>query len=222
MLSKTQFNISPKVFNAAKEAVPTIDSKLTLNQPTGDFFYDPWQIKPEFKNTVWEEVLDSLPLDKGEARLIKLVPQQTYSGHADIDDRWHVALSGDQSYLIDLDGMKLHKTDADGSWYDMDAGRIHTAANFGGQLRVQLVVRKLLLKNNIDNSIRVTIDPAGDTTWHRYNFDLIFSPWLNRANKAGDISDFTFQGNTIRFNIDPTALESFKNIVTADFRIDYA
>jgi hypothetical protein len=68
MLSKTQFNISPKVFNAAKEAVPAIDSKLTLNQPTGDFFYDPWQIKPEFKNTVWEEVLDSLPLDKGEAR----------------------------------------------------------------------------------------------------------------------------------------------------------
>jgi hypothetical protein len=222
MLFKTQFNVSPQVFNAAKDAVPTINSKLTLNQPTGDFFYDPWAITPEFKNTVWEEILDSLPFDKGEARLIELAPQQTYSGHADIDDRWHLALSGDQSYLIDLDGMKVHKTDADGSWYDMDAGRIHTAANFGGRLRIQLVVRKLLLKNNIDNSIQVTIDPAGDTTWHRYNFDLIFSPWLNRANKTGDISHFNFQGNSIKFNINPDALESFKSIVTSDFRIDYA
>ena len=222
MLSKTQFTVPLKIFNIAKDSIPSIGSKLSLNQPTGDFFYDTWEIKSEFKNTVWEEVLDSLPLEKGEARLIELAPQQTYSSHADIDDRWHLALSGDQSYLIDLDEMKIHKTDPNGDWYYMDAGRIHSAANFGGHSRIQLVVRKLLLKNNIDNSVQVTINPAGDTTWHRHNFDLIFSPWLNRANKAGDISHFNFQGNSIRFNINPSVLEYFKNIVTTDFKVDYA
>jgi hypothetical protein len=222
MLSKTQFNVPLQVFNSAKGSVPAVSSKLSLNRPTGDFFYDPWEIKPEFKNTIWEEILDSLPLDKGEARLIELGPQQTYSSHADIDDRWHLALSDDQSYLIDLDEMKVHKPDADGSWYYMDAGRIHTAANFGGRPRLQLVVRKLLFKNIIANGIQVTIEPSGDTTWHRYNFDLIFSPWLNRANKTGDISHFNFQGNSIKFNINPSALACFKNIVTDDFKVVYA
>jgi hypothetical protein len=47
----------------------------------------------------------------------------SYTSHADIDDRWHLSLTAEQSYLIDLDNMQMHKIDIDGYWYDMDAGK---------------------------------------------------------------------------------------------------
>jgi hypothetical protein len=221
MLTKTNHVVSVEALNLARFNIPAFDSKLTINQPTGNFFYEPWEIKTEFKNTVWEEILSSLESDIGEARLIKLEPQQAYSSHADIDDRWHLSLESDQSYLIDLDDMVVHNLESNGTWYFMDAGRIHTAGNFGGTTRVQLVVRKLLLKNKILNPVKVIINPVGDTTWYRYNFDLIVSPWLNRANKVGDISNFNFQGNTITFDISQSALACFKEIVTPNFKVSY-
>ena len=32
------------------------EGKNVLNKPTGNFFYDPWEIVPEYKDTVLDEL----------------------------------------------------------------------------------------------------------------------------------------------------------------------
>ena len=57
--------------------------KHDLTQQTGDFFYDPWELKQEYKDTVWEEIWCSLPGDTGQARIIVLESPSCYTQHAD-------------------------------------------------------------------------------------------------------------------------------------------
>ena len=54
MLTSTNYTVNPKLFQEACHHLPTGEMKTTINQPTGDFFYDPWIIKDEYKGTVWE------------------------------------------------------------------------------------------------------------------------------------------------------------------------
>ena len=193
--------------------------KLILNQPTGNFFYDPWIIKPEFVGTIWEDVLTSLPLDKGEARLITLKPGTSYYSHADTDDRWHLNLKSEYGFLCDLDHQEMYLLNPDGIWYDMDAGRIHSAVNFGHIDRVQLVVRQLLKSNILKNPINIKIRIKESSPDYRYQFDRTVSPWLNRANKKGIISNFKFLDTEVSFDVEADELYSLKNIVPALFEI---
>jgi hypothetical protein len=198
MLTRTEHQITQLMMDRMIDSLPDIDHRLTLNRPTGDFFYDAWEINPEFKNTVWEEILSTLP-EHGEARIIKLKEGQCYTIHADIDDRWHLNIAGGNSYLVDLMSKTMYPTINHTSWFLMNAGILHSAVNFGNEDRYQLVVRKLLEKNIISEGITVTIS---DANIHRYYFDQIYSPWLNYANKEGIISDFKFDGNTVSFVVD--------------------
>jgi hypothetical protein len=196
--------------------------KTSLNEPTGNFFYDPWVIKNEFRGTIWDELLASLPYPTGEARIINMLHGTTYMAHADIDDRWHYNLQSQRGYLIDLCNNTMFPLEPDGFWYEMDAGKIHVAANFGSIERLQLVVRKLLTPTTQTDLVSITMSFANEEQFNkRYIFDNIISPWLNRANKECSIKDFSASSTIIKFKLDKAKLESFKGIITEDFIVTY-
>lgn len=220
MLSPTNYTVNTSLFQEACIQLPTGNMKTTINQPTGNFFYDHWILKDEYKGTVWETLYNSLPASKGEARIIILDPAHCYQTHADIDDRYHLNILGDNSYLIDLVRDTMHPLSQDGIWYDMDASFLHTATNFGRKARVQLVVRKLLKRNKLSNPVEVSLATSMENTNHaRFLFDNTMSPWFNEANKLGFINSFA-QGNvSITFNIEQDKLESFKRMLPKEFKI---
>lgn len=198
------------------------DSKIrsAVNQPTGDFFYDPWVIKSNLKNTVFEELLGSLPCEIGEARFAILKPGGCYQSHADIDDRYHLNLQGEWSYLIDLDSQTMFKTVPDGYWYTMDTSPHHVAANFGSIPRIQLVVRHLLTRNSLSDPILVSIDPIPEHAEKaRFVFDEFISPWLNLANKAGTITDFETDLKGVKFKVEIKELSTLQQLIPKQFRL---
>lgn len=196
MLTTTEYQISQEQLELAQQSIPnSAGSRISLNSPTGDFFYDTWKINAEYQGTIWEEILSTLP-PHGEARIIKLKEGECYTIHADIDDRWHLNITGENSYLVDLLSKTMYPTLNYHCWFLMDAGLLHSAVNFGNKDRYQLVVRKLLEKNNFTDGIEVSVPNANV---HRYHFDQIYSPWLNSANKQGIIRNFKFDGNTVSF-----------------------
>ena len=145
MLTKTEFSFDINLLIPLLADVKWDDKqRCQLNSPTGNWLYDPYVIKDEWRNTAFEDLLKLISKQYmlGEARLIKLSPGTCYLAHTDIDDRIHINIIGnDQSYLIDLDTQKLFRTVADNSVYYMDASHRHVAANFGSYDRVQLVIR---------------------------------------------------------------------------------
>jgi hypothetical protein len=218
MLTPTNYTVDTSLFQQACNSLPKSDMKTTINQPTGDFFYDPWVLKDEYKDTVWETLYNSLSVIKGEARIIILDPARCYQIHSDIDDRYHLNILGEECYLIDLVREQLHRLAQDGMWYDMDAGMLHTAANFGRRARVQLVVRKLLKRNKLVNPVAVTLSTTiTNPDDARFVFDNTISPWLNESNKLGFINDFSYSATGVKFNVEQTKLDSLRNILTSEF-----
>jgi hypothetical protein len=209
MLSKTNYSVDVKLLQEANIQSSNEGMKTTINQPTGDFFYDPWILKDEYKGTVWETLYNSLPVTKGEARIIILDPGQCYQTHADIDDRYHLTIQAEKCYLIDLDFDETHELDSDGIWYEMDAGLLHTATNFGRCARVQLVVRKLLKKNKLKTPVEIALSTTiSNTDDARFVFDNTLSPWFNEANKLGFINNFDHSPISIKFNIDRKSIKN--------------
>jgi hypothetical protein len=220
MLTKTNYTVSIAILQEVQSELPTIDSRLVLNQPMGSFFYDPWEIKPEYSGTVWEKILDSVTEAKGEARLIKLQPGEAYPSHADVDDRWHLNIVGNHSYLIDLESCKMYPTDADHTWYLMDGGVRHTAANFGAKERIQLVIRKPLPKNTIKDPVEISLtlkELVGD---RRFIFDDVVSPWLNRAYKRGIAGNFVGEDLLATFTIQAEHLAELRLLVDEHFNLE--
>lgn len=213
MIAATSFKLSKDLLNEAINSMPIFSDRLTLNTPTNRFFHDPWEIKDQFKNTVWEKVLDSLAVPKGEARLIKLPTKSCYTGHADIDDRWHLTLVSQKSYLIDLDNDIMHNTNDSGCWYHMDASRRHTAANFGNDDRIQLVVRHLLPMINLKDPVTMSIEDNPKEEESRYIFDDVISPILNALSKKHLISNISATVNSITFDIEKTSSQQLRELV---------
>ena len=210
MLVKTQYTVSI-------DDIPILEKgKHDLTVPSGDFFYDPWVLSEKYKNTVWESIWNSLPIDAGQARIIVMESPSCYTQHADIDDRYHLNLSGDQDYLIDLDNQQMHKLVKDGVWYTMDAGRLHTAISVGEHIRMQLVVRKLLTRNTLKNSVSVKLAAGGSRP--RYRFDNTMSVWLNRASKNKTISNFKQSEASVYFDVEHSLLEELESIIPKEFK----
>lgn len=194
MIQKTSYKIDINLLDLALQDLNRLDpGKLTLNYPTGNFFYDHWVIKEEYKGTIWENILNSLGESYGEARIITMPSKTNYVGHCDIDDRWHLNLTGKDCFLVDLESKKMFECLKDGYWYKMNAGLKHSAVNFGNRYRHQLVVRCLLNKTqlNTSDSKKVKFFPKiNDLDEIRYEFDNRISPLLNWANKKRYISNF--------------------------------
>jgi len=217
MLHTLPYTVNPALLNEAQGSIPSVESKLTINQPTGNFFYDPWEVKEEFKGTVWETLLNTLPLDIGEARIIALAHGTTYMSHTDIDDRYHLSITGQYSFLINVDDEKMYPTIADGQWYEMNTGLRHVAANFGSYDRAQLVIRKLLNNANLKNYSNITIKPVCENP--RFEFDDLISPWLNKINKQHLINSFNILQDGVSFNLDIDAIHELDNIDINKFKV---
>ena len=217
MLHTLPYTVDLTLLNEAQGSIPSVESKLTINQPTGNFFYDPWEVKEEFKGTVWETLLNTLPLDIGEARIIALAHGTTYMSHTDIDDRYHLSITGQYSFLINVDDEKMYPTVADGQWYEMNTGLRHVAANFGSYDRAQLVIRKLLNNVNLKNYTNITIKPVCENP--RFEFDDLISPWLNKINKQHLINNFSILQDGVSFNLDIDAIHELDNINTDKFKV---
>ena len=223
MIFNTPYTIDLDLIKESLNHIPTSD-RTTINRPKKSYFYDEWELKDEFKGTIWEKIYNSLPTKKGEARLITLDRGVNYYSHADIDDRWHLNISGEKSYLIDLDNDVMHLIEPDGKWYNMDAGRIHVGANFGSIPRTQLVIRQLLTHNDLYERlhIKVTIPMERVDSDARYRFDYKLSPWLNRANKMALIDNFNFNGiNCVEFDVERKLLNKvYEMLPDDDFNIE--
>lgn len=220
MLQRTPYLVPKELIALATESLPSDEFRHTLNEPTGNFFYDKWQLKEEYKGTVWEQLLSCLP-DIGEARIILLDPGKCYQSHADIDDRYHLNLSGTQSFLVNIETESMEKLVCDGTWYHMNAGSLHSAVNFGRTVRAQLVVRELLTKNKLKDPVPVAIVSEGVTADHaRFVFDNTISPWLNLANKNGIITDFAPSSTEVHVTIERKFITDLFNILPAHFRIE--
>ena len=221
MLTPTSHTVDIQLLKDACIQLPEGGMKTSINRPTGNFFYDAWELKDEYKGTVWETLYNSLPEEKGEARIIILDPGHSYTSHADIDDRFHLNILGNQAYIIDLDNKEMFQLTPDGVWYDMNAGLIHVASNFGRVCRIQLVVRKLLKNKQLQSPTLVTITTIlGSLDRARFEFDNTISPWLNKANKLGFINDFSYTLDRVQFNIENSKLESLKLILPVEFKIE--
>jgi hypothetical protein len=205
-------NRTPKLFSIQ----PLVDQinaiepspRILLNEPTGSFFGDPWRVKDEFKNTPIGNVLEELhPI--GEARLLRLESGETYTAHADPDDRYHLALiTNPFCYLVNFDDQQLYHLPVDGQLWHMDTGKLHVAANFGGTDRVHLNIRLLLPafdKNK--KGLKITF-AGGGVDWKQDSY-LDILPFLNKKIKTGEITGFEkLNSNEILVNVNNSELFS--------------
>ncbi len=221
MLTKTKHTVPQNLIEQALTQLPTIDFRLSINKPRGNFFYDGWELKEEFIGTAWEELYNSLPETKGEARIIKLDPRETYASHADVDDRFHLNLSGKCCYLINLDSNVMCPLECDGVWYSMDARPKHTAVNFGNRIRYQLVVRKPLTRSTKLDLVTVKITSAiADLEDARFEFDNRFSSVLNLANKDNGLNNFSYTPSCVQFDIDPWYVSRLQILASKEFNVE--
>lgn len=198
-----------------------VPGKTTINKPTGRFFYDPWIIKEEYKGSCWDNVLSYIPTPHGEARLVLLESGTSYFQHADIDDRWHLNLTGDSAFFINVDECKLYPISADGRVYEINAGIIHSAVSIGYISRMQLVVRKLLPDITLRKPVQVECKLTDK--YSRYEFDNVMSPLLNKLAKTRKLSSFnTTDNNTATFYIEQDAIAELQHatMATVDIKID--
>lgn len=217
MLTPTRFKVNIDLLTQASLLAENNEFKTTINQSTGNFFYDPWTVSDQYKDTVFEKILDTLEFPIGEARIIVLKPGTCYLSHADIDDRYHINLSGINSYLVNLETLTMYPQTLDGIWYEMNAGHKHSAVNFGYVDRIQLVVRKLLTVHEIKHAAQVDIKPIGKKP--RYEFDEEISPWLNQMNKKNYLSHFSTTEVGVQFKIDRCKLSDLDKFSSNKFLI---
>ena len=189
------------------------EGKNELSRPTGKFFYDPWELLPQYKGTLLEVLYNKLP-EAGQARVMLMKEGTCYSEHADIDDRYHLTLDAESSYLIDMDNDFMNATTVNNTIYLMDGGTIHTAANFGHTPRAELVVRKLLKHNQLRNPARLNLAVRYDIFDLRYRVDIVFSPGLNRANKKGIIDNFEpVSESEMILDLEKECIDEFKGLI---------
>lgn len=189
------------------------NKRVSLNETQGTVFNGPYKTKPEFVGTPLGDLLASIE-NPGEARLMRLTPEECYMAHSDPDDRIQMAVTTNPfCYLIDLETEKMYHLPADGSVWLMDTGPKHTAVNFGSRDRIHLNVRLLLpeLKQN-----PVHLKMLGGDYDFKHVINTNMSPFMNRAIKSGDVTGFQWiNDREIMINVkDDSVIERIKNIIT--------
>jgi hypothetical protein len=151
----------------------------------GRLFNGPYRTKPEFVGTPLGDVLEALG-NIGEARLLKLKPEESYMAHSDPDDRLHMSIiTNEYCRIIDLDANQMYHLPVDGSVWLMDTGPIHVASNFGAHERIHLNIR-VLLPDVKEGWVRFTVE-GGDYDW-RHIIQISITRWMNRALKEGKMT----------------------------------
>jgi hypothetical protein len=222
MLTKLdqKFSIEP-IIQQVDDLV--FEKRLDLNKPSGSFFHDPWIILPEFESTPLGEVLKSLG-NIGQARLLKLESAESYTAHADPDDRIHLAIiTNPYSFLVDITDNKLYHLPADGQLWYMNTGKIHVAANWGPRTRIHLNVRVLLPRyNEQDPFLKIKII-EGDYDWKQLAYTPIMT-LINAGVKNNTITGFkAISEKEVYLNtLTPdTFTGAFESITRAGVILDY-
>jgi len=167
----------------------SFEKRLDLNRPTGKFFNDPWETLSEFQNTPIGEVLNTVG-SIGQARLLKLESAESYTAHADPDDRIHLAIvTNPYSFLVDITDNHLHHLPADGQLWYMDTGKIHVAANWGATTRIHLNIRVLLPKLDRSKEVLQIKVLSGGFDWKQASY-LPIMKLVNKDVKSGNITGF--------------------------------
>jgi hypothetical protein len=220
MITKTNIKVSltqSEVIEALNN-LPTTDYRYILNEPSGHYMYDGYKIKEEFKNTLWDRILSTLPWEIGQARIIVMQPGQCYQTHADIDNRWHLNLTGEDCFFTNLDTCQMYPIEQDWYWYDFDASPRHSAVNFGRTARAQLVVRKPIKKNTLIDPIHLEIKSSLNESDTRYYGENFITPWFNKALLSGTVSDVdTPAVGVIRVMIERSAFSDFNKMLPNGF-----
>jgi hypothetical protein len=160
---------------------------LVLNYTDGTLLNGPYKTLLEFVGTPLGDALEAIG-NIGEARLLKLDSAESYTAHADPDDRIHLAIiTNPHAYLIDLDDTQLYHLPADGNVWHMDTGKMHVAANFGGRTRIHLNIRVALPKFT-SPGYRLRAD-GGDYDWKQESYTTLMT-FFNRAIKQKTITGF--------------------------------
>lgn len=181
-----KFSIDPIIDQVSKLE---FTKRLTLNQPTGSFFNDPWETLSKFKGTPLGNVLDSLsPI--GQARLLTLESAESYTAHTDPDDRLHLAIiTNEYSFLVDMLFGNLYHVPADGTVHLMDTSRAHVAANWGGRPRIHLNIRVLLPHYTPSKpGLKFKVN-SGDFDWKQISYIEIMGK-INYYIKTGIVTGF--------------------------------
>ena len=100
-------------------------------------------VNQEFRGTVIEELLHSLPFQFGRTRLVRMAPKACLSIHWDTCKRYHYAIETNPScFLVEVHDTQgtFHHIPADGYVYEMDARMTHTAMNASKKPRIHLVI----------------------------------------------------------------------------------
>jgi len=190
------------------EQVSSLEFKksISLNYTNGKLLNGPYLTKPEYLGTPLGEVLDLID-NVGEARLLKLDSAESYTAHADPDDRIHLAIiTNPNAYLIDLDDDCLYHLPADGEVWHMDTGKMHVAANFGARPRIHLNIRIVLPKFKSPGYL-LKIE-GGDYDWKQESYTTLMT-FFNRSIKSKHITGFEkVSEKEVLINCDPLILDS--------------
>ena len=219
LLSSSDYKVSEEVLHKLKSVVPS-ENKI-LSEPTGNFYYDPWIISPSIKNTVYHEVLESLPVKHGQARIFLRPSGTCYNIHGDMENRWHFNLTGEQCYLIDLESFEMFPTVLDGKWYYLDTSILHSTANFGFVPRFQVVIRDLLIHGNIVNPVNITLKGKilNDKLFME-KFHKFYVCYLNKKNKEGHLDNYQPTPTAIHFTIEEQYVSEIESICPNEFIIE--
>jgi len=189
------------------------DKRLALNETRGTVFNGPYVTKPEFVGTPLGDLLANLD-NVGEARLMRLRPEECYMAHSDPDDRLHLAITTNPyCYLIDLDENKMYHLPVNGEVWLMDTGPRHVAVNFGSRDRIHLNIR-VPLPDIKENPVHIKMLGGDFDFKHIINVNM--STFINYAIKQGDITGFRWINDReimISYK-DETVLENFKNLIS--------
>ena len=98
----------------------------------------------------------------------------------------------------------------------MDAGRNHSAANFGQYPRYQLVVRCLLTRSHWVED-KVEIVAGGENP--RFVFDKYISPLLNQINSRGAMNNFEITATGVKFLTNEFWINHLKDAIPDKFSL---
>ena len=135
-----------------KDTWPWSHNKVAINNHTGSpdetdtkykLVYTEYKfINPIFKNSIWEETINQLPIKKGRARLQIMKPFSILTAHRDFEQRYHLAIKTDPACLfVDVNENKTYHIPADGYFCKVNTMKLHTVFNASNNCdRLHLVV----------------------------------------------------------------------------------
>lgn len=204
-----QFDIEPIVHQV--KDIGYFEKSLVLNETEGNILSGYYTTKKEYVNTPLGNVLKSLG-DIGEARLLKLGPEDVYTAHTDPDDRYHLSIvTTPYSYIADLESDTLHHLPVDGTVWYMNTSIMHSAINLGGgdeRVHLNVRVRMPMITKPYYNIQFVDCNKPG---WKQTLYNSIMG-YINLMIKEKQVTGFERVSETeLRINCSQSVLSAIVN-----------